>query len=349
MEPCSAASNLITLRPGEAYRTDIGLLARSPKTGEILLFVGFSDIDGTINDEHVPESKRIHTITPAVEAVRELQALGIPVGICTARAEGEAQMYAKAVGARGSVISENGACTTYPLGDRVTIGDMREIRECVAMIEAKIGRSVTSTIDLPRLEAVWREQCAARGSRGQSSLAPYNDDLGHDSLEALRLSAARGASAYLAGLTPHERSIAIAVAESQGFKPFGDLLHLISRRANKGVALEALCERLRGERVAVTSGSFTIGAVTIDRVAPIVFGNGENDLPLFSAAIERGGYGILVADPIKPSGFHFDICSNPPHPKTLRTEGAPFGHGMKASIPLLCEQLQRDYGVELQR
>ena len=349
MDPSAHTSQDLKLRPGDAYRSEVGLVARSPKTGETTLLLGFSDIDGTLNDEHVVESQRIHTIGPAVDAVRELQSYGIPVGICTARAHGEAELYARAVGASGIIIAENGASTAYPGGECVTIGDMRDIRECVVAIEESIGRSIVSTLDIASLEERWSRQCAARSTGQAIARESYNNDLGHDSREALRMSASRVASAYLSGLTPDERRIAVAVAESRGFKPFGDLLHLISRRADKGVALEALCERLQGEMVSLTTGRFAGASIRIDRVAPIVFGNGENDLPLFASAIERGGYGVLVADPVKPSGFHFDICTNAPHPQTLITHGAPFGHGMRAAVPLLCSHLKADYGIELRQ
>lgn len=336
----SDTSQHTTLRAGEAYASDRGVVFRSPKTQETCLLIGFSDIDGTINNEHVPESERLGTIGPARDGVALLQSLGVPVGICTARAQGEAQMYARAIGARGPVISENGACTVYPNGDIVTIGDMREIRQCVAVIEERIGRAVVSTLDLHALEARWAQQ--------QEMGLHVENDLGHATVEALRLSASREASAYLSGLNEYERSVAFAVAESFGFKPFGDLLHLISPRADKGVALDALCARYVGEEVSLYSKDGSVSNAVIDRVTPIVFGNGENDLALFSCAIERGGYGVLVADPVKPSGFHFDVNSKPPHPRTLITPGAPFGHGILAAIPKIVSQLKADYGIDVE-
>lgn len=310
---------------------------------------GLSDIDGTLNNEHLPESERIHSIGPAREAIETLQSLGILVGICTARAQGEAELYAGAVGARGTLISEDGACTTSPRGERVTIGDIREVRECVAVIEERLGRSLVSTLDREALEESWRTQVAAR-ENGQSLLLPaHENDLGHSTIEALRLSAARVASAYIGGLASDERAIAIGIAEAYGFRPFGALLHLITRRANKGVALDALCESFRDRPVSVLDGSGARKSVHIDRATPIVFGNGENDLPLFSSAIERGGYGVLVGDPVRAGGFHFNIQARPPHGKTIVTFGASCGHGMKAAIPELMSRVLDEYGIALGR
>jgi HAD superfamily hydrolase (TIGR01484 family) len=311
--------------------------------------LALSDIDGTLNNEHVPESERIHTIGPAREAIETLQRCGVPVGICTARAQGEAELYAEAVGARGWLISENGACTTSPQGERVTIGDMREIRECVTAIEARLGRPLVTTLDLHALEGSWRQQMAARREGREVFPPSHENDLGHSTVEALRVSAARVASAYISGLTLGERSIAIAIAEAYGFRPFGDLLHLINRRADKGVALDGLCESLRAQEVSARDASGVRKSVRIDRVTPIVFGNGENDLPLFASAIERGGYGVLVADPVRDCGFHFDIQKRPPHDKTVVTYGAPFGYGMKAALSVLAFRVRDEYGITLER
>ena len=80
-----------------------------------------------------------------------------------------------------------------------------------------------------------------------------------------------------------------------------------------------------------------------------MFGNGVNDLPLFASAIERGGYGVLVGDPVRDCGFHFDIQKRPPHRNTVLTYGAPFGHGMKAAIPVLISRVRNEYGIALER
>lgn len=347
MGPHGQISRVVALAPGELCRSEVGLVFRSPTTKQTCLMLGLSDIDGTLNNEHVLESERIHTISPAKEAVHALQSRGVTVGICTARAKGEAEMYAHAVGARGILISENGACTTYPDGKQVTIGDMREIQECIAAIEARLGRTLVSTLNPDALEERWFQQCVARKVRAASVVADPENDLGHATREALRLSASRGASAYISGLTPEERVVAIALAESYGFRPFGDLLHLINRRADKGIALDGLCEGFIGEELSVFDSNGGQKRVRIERVAPIVFGNGENDLPLFTSAIERGGYGVLVGDPVKPSGFHFDLNAQPPHPKTLITHGAAFGYGMRAAIFPLSSRIWDDYGISL--
>ena len=349
MDPCGHVSRVTSLAPGEVCQSDVGLVFRSPTTKETCLMLALSDIDGTLNNEHVPESERIHTIGPAREAIETLQRCGILVGICTARAQGEAELYAEAVGARGWLISENGACSTSPQGERMTIGDMREIRECVAAIEERLGRPLVTTLDREALEARWQKQVTARREGKDASSPIHENDLSHSTVEALRVSAARVASAYISGLALGERAIAIAIAEAYGFRPFGDLLHLIHRRADKGVALDGLCESFRGQEVSARDASGCRKSVRIDRVTPIVLGNGENDLPLFASAIERGGYGVLVGDPVRDCGFHFDIQKRPPHRNTVLTYGAPFGHGMKAAIPVLISRVRNEYGIALER
>lgn len=347
MDPRVQISREVPLTPGETYRSDEGLVFRSPKTNETCLMLGLSDIDGTLNNEHVTESERIYTVAPAGVAIARLQACGIPVGICTARAQGEAEMYARAVGARGVIISENGACSTYPGGERVTIGDMREIRECVSAIESRLGRSLVTSLDIEALEARWLEQERSREEGRGIGVPPYKNDLGHSTVEEVRMSAARIASAYISGLAPEERVVAVAIAEAYGFRPFGDLLHLINRRADKGIALDALCERFLAQDLVVFDEKGARRKANVDRVTPIVFGNGENDLPLFASAIERGGYGVLVADPVRDTGFHFSFHERPPPPKTLIMQGTPYGYGMKAAIPQIFSLIRDEYGIVL--
>lgn len=305
---------------GEAVAGPAGLRVRSPRTGQWLLVLALTDLDGTANDERVPEPARLATLGPARAAFARLHESGVATGICTARSLGEAREYRDALGIGGPIIAENGAVLVLPDGTCRRLGDAGPLAAVVAAISTTVGRPVPSSLDWPGLEAAWEAERQGR--------APVC--LGHESLAALRRAADRVASCFLVGLSPAEKEVATRLAAAAGLDAFGDLLHLVARPADKGLALGELLDTLRPSDSAV--------------VVPIVFGNGVNDLPLFARALRAGGAAVLVGDVASASGFHFDPVRHPVPAGTITVPGVSHGPAILRSLPRIADFFAGQYG-----
>ncbi|HTH46953.1 MAG TPA: HAD hydrolase family protein [Candidatus Limnocylindria bacterium] len=304
-----------------------GLLVKAPATGRWTLFCALTDLDGTANDERAPECGRISTIGAARDTFATLAGVGIVTGVCTARSFGEARQYREALGITGPIIAENGAVLALADGSRRAFGDLPQLALAIQKIAIAIGRPVLSSLDREGLEVAWQ-----RERRGESPVV-----LGHPDLTSLRRSAERFGSCYLVGLSEPERSLAIAVAEELGLGVFGDLLHLIPRGVNKGKTLAALAEALRDSVATAETGPVT--------VAPIVFGNGKNDLPLFQQALDAGGAAVLVGDALHASGYHSELPTKRIPAGTITVPGVSHGEAIRVSLPRLAEFLARRQGI----
>lgn len=316
------------LREGSAARTPDGLLAHPPGHRATVLVCALTDLDGTANDEHVAEHLRLDTIGPARETFALLEASGVVTGICTARSTGEARLYRRELGVTGPLISENGAVVTYPDGTRDVFGDLSTLAEAVHRIEARLGRPVPNSLDFEGLRAAWE-----RERRGECEVF-----LGHPDLDSLHIAAERSASCFLVGLTPAEKEIAADIAEGMNLSSFGHLLHLIARGADKGRALGALNDHLRSRP--------PVGGLRPEVIAQVVFGNGENDLPLFETALREGGTAVLVGDATTPGGFHFDSRRHAIPEGTIRFPGISHGHAIRRSLPHLRRFYRDRHGID---
>ena len=316
------------LSAGAAVRTPDGLLVRPPGSPATVLVCALTDLDGTANDEHVAEHLRLGTIGPAREAFALLADSGVVTGICTARSTGEARLYRRELGVTGPLISENGAVVTYPDGSRDVFGDLSTLAEAVRRIEARLGRHIPCSLDFDGLRAAWE-----RERRGESEAF-----LGHPDLDSLRLAAERSASCFLVGLSPAEKEIAAAVAGEMDLSSFGHLLHLIARGADKGHALAALNDHLRSRP--------PVDGLRPEIIAQVVFGNGENDLPLFATALREGGAAVLVGDATTPGGFHFDTDRHAIPAGTIRFPGISHGHAIRRSLPHLRRFYRERHGID---
>lgn len=314
-------------RQGEAVHSEHGLLVRSPRTGVGLLITALTDLDGTVNDEHEPEFRRLDTIGPAREAFGVLAACGVGVGICTARSTGEALRYRTALNVSGPIIAENGAVVLLTDGTRRLMGDPGPLRAAVDRIQRRVGRRFPHSLDWAGLEEAWE-----RERRGESAVF-----LGHPDREALRLAADRYASCFLVGLDPAEKRLAAGVACEMGLSCFGELLHLIPSGVGKGAALDLLNGLLVRLPVATPWRP--------DTVVPIVFGNGENDLPLFAKAIQGGGAAVLVGDARSATGFHLDTRAHPVPEGTIKIPRISHGYAIRKSLPLLADFLATRHGI----
>lgn len=305
-----------------------GLLVKSPATGQWTLFFALTDLDGTANDERAPEQERISTIGPAREAFATLALTGIPTGVCTARSFGEARQYREALGITGPLIAENGAVASLADGSLGALGDSSQLAPIIAKIAAAVGRPILNSLDTQGLINAWQ-----REQSGEAAVL-----LGHPDLESLIRSAERRGSCYLIGLDAKEREVAITVAEMFGLSAFGDLLHLIPAGVDKGMALDSLLESLRRSSATVATGPVA--------GAPIVFGNGKNDLPLFQRALDAGGAAVLVGDASHPSGYHPELPTDQIPTGTLTLPGLSHGHAIQASLPCLARFLAHRHGIQ---
>lgn len=314
-------------RRGAAAKCADGLLVHSPKTGTLVLVCALTDLDGTANDEHVAERDRLATILPAKEAFATLARSGIVTGICTARSTGEARHYQGYLGTTGPVISENGAVISLADGSQRILGDLAKLKATIREITHALGRPIPNSLDAAGLEAAWEKE-----RRGESP--PF---LGHADRESLRRAADRRASCFLVGLSPREKEAVAELAGRRGLTCFGDLLHLVPKGVDKGRAFAALNDDLL-HRSAQPGWQPSV-------VSQIVFGNGENDLPLFEQALATGGWAVLVGDATKPQGFHFDIGKQRVPKGTITLPGVSHGQAILQSLPTLRVFFARQYGI----
>ena len=85
------------------------------------------DIDGTLTDAN----KRLHV--GAVEALRALEAAGIPVVICTGNTRPIAYGLWRFIGLSGPLVCENGGVLWYPNGEVVLRAQGSEAAACVCV------------------------------------------------------------------------------------------------------------------------------------------------------------------------------------------------------------------------
>lgn len=315
------------LRTGAAVKGPDGLLLRSPRTGKRVLVCALTDLDGTANDEHAVERDRLATIQPARKAFAILAQSGIVTGICTARSTGEALHYRRQLGITGPLISENGAVIRFADGSQTVLGELQLLREAVGRISRLLGRTVPNSLDYAGLVAAWEQELRGHGPTL----------LGHPDAIALRRAADRRGSCFLVGLSPQEKEAVTALAGEMGLTCFGELLHLIPPGVDKGKAFQALHDHLLG--LPAESGGCP------ETVAQIVFGNGENDLPLFRQALRAGGCAVLVGDATSPTGFYFDTSRLRVPRGTIALKGLSHGHAILQSLPRLKAFFARRYGV----
>ena len=307
--------------------------------GELALVAAFTDLDGTANDETLPEADRLGSVGPAKDGFRELQSrYGIVCGPITGRSAGEAQLYARHLGIDGPVICEDGAVVLLPAGtdeneghgfEVITSGDMRAV--------------ILSNVDCNAIDrflvAVGREiDRAAEGAPALISTFSSPDllqrHLGHADIAAATLSARRLASAYVVRPTAIQLATLKRRAAAWGMRTFSDEVpHIVGADVNKGLALRAVCRNAH---------AFFDVPARVRRVIPIVFGNAENDIPMFQHANDLGGIGVMVGRPQRSPGFWVDEKAIPPF--VLKTS-EPFGHGISSAIPRALRILSNRYGT----
>lgn len=285
------------------------LIVDHPQRGRLLVTAHW-DIDGTVNNESLPESQRMATVHDARQAVGALAAMGIFSGPISARSHGECQAYHAALEAGGCIIAEDGAVLE-------TIGMPASASPGICVL----SRSTRSDI----------VRCIERTSMGlgrplESSLTASPDRIaeviGHGDVRAATLSADRRASAFLLNVRDDERPVIDRYARSHNLRTFGTPLHLLPMDVSKGKALlhlDGLIERTQDD---------------LRGIFPIVFGNSTNDASALKQAVALGGIAALVA---QRSGGYAVAAEDVPT-ETIMTS-APDGAGMLEALVLIRERL----------
>lgn len=296
-----------------------------------LIVIAFSDLDGTANDETVPEDKRLSTITPARQALQRLEGHRIFAGINTARSFGEANKYKGELGINGPVICEDGAVVALPSGI-----DPDHARKIGAVEHGGELAVVLSNVKKATILSIFSDaqrNCLSSSIINTLTSSPeeIKSTVGHSSLEEARLSADRLASAYFVA-DESERQILDAEAKKNGARTFGDLTHVIGADAHKGNALRYL-----------DMHASLVFPYDVQGILPIAFGNGINDIPFMEACRDtNGGIGILVG---RPGGGYFVDESK--IPEFVIKAKSPFGHGMEETLPQVFSQLNSRFQLNL--
>lgn len=90
------------------------------------------DIDGTLTDAN----KRLHV--GAIEALRDLEAAGIPVVICTGNTRPIAYGLWRFIGLSGPLVCENGGVLWYPNGDVVLRAEGKEAEDACRWVAERL-------------------------------------------------------------------------------------------------------------------------------------------------------------------------------------------------------------------
>ena len=296
------------------------------REGRKLAVMAFSDIDGTITNEGLPDRERIDSIGPAKEGIGLLEAKGIPVGLITARSLGEAEVYQKAIGNKGITICEDGAVILLP-PHAIDKRDKKEISEQMRLIEHN-GSAVIllSAADSPAIEnflAFTEEEAAKRGSQPQPSPERPTP---HASFANVNMD--RIGSVYADNTTEIQREVIHEYASSRNIRYFGrpQYLHLVGADAHKGTALQFINDNFQ---------LFMPHDSEVDGILPVVFGNNENDLVLFEKAREMNGLGVLV----KNIRGGYSVPEDKIDDSIIKAT-QPYGHGITEAIPQIIAELK---------
>ncbi|MBI3485470.1 HAD hydrolase family protein [Candidatus Daviesbacteria bacterium] len=298
------------------------------REGKRFAVTAFTDLDGTANDETLPESERLATIEPAREAIAELEKRKIPAGIVSGRSFGEALLYQNALKGHGFIICEDGAVVVLPnlgldLTSEASLGSRYHLTEHEGRRALVLSKIDTATIG-KFLSVVGLRSDAV--TTIYSSPEQIQQVVGHPTSLAARLSADRLASAYIAQASPEQLQRVTAMAPEFGIRTFGVPLHLIGTDADKGEALQVISDNV---------SIFFPNRGQLAGIIPVVFGNNVNDIKLIQRAETMGGVGVLVGHPM---GGYF--VPEDQIPQTTIKATKPYGLGMREAIPQVLERLK---------
>ncbi|MGH7203336.1 MAG: HAD hydrolase family protein [Candidatus Levyibacteriota bacterium] len=307
------------------------------RNGLRLAVVAFSDIDGTINDESLPEKERLNSIAPAKEGLISLEAHGIPVGLITARSFGETQVYQKALGNKGFTICEDGAVVVLH-SSTITEANKNNLSKHMKLVkhngEFAVLLSKVDTAKIKEFLTTIINQAAQQGSQ-QTLLSTCTStpevllkDIPYETLTDAKRSRDRIGSAYVRNTSAIQREIMHSLAPSWGMRVFGEPqhMHIIGKDAHKGNALQFINDNIK---------LFLSQSTEVDNMLPVVFGNNVNDVPLFKQAHDMNGIAVLV----KNAKGGYSVPEKEIEPYILKAQ-QPFGYGIAEVIPQVLKNLQ---------
>jgi predicted mannosyl-3-phosphoglycerate phosphatase (HAD superfamily) len=293
-------------------------------------YIVLSDIDGTAVDETLPERRRLsESSQPAAETFRRFASeLQVATGLCTARAASEALKYGARLNALSApAIAEDGGVILLPkewgdIGQLAMrfdpvpgVRSLREIEGHVAVLttDDPMGR-IHRTLE--RFDPM-----STFVTSLSSAEQLLDSSIGYDTVESAELARGRLASAFIELSDEEAKSDLVRRAAGEGLRVFGltHLPHLIPQDVSKGSALRVLRDMYH--------------ALHGRELRPIVFGNNENDLPMFDVAHEMGGAGIIVEHP--SGGF---LVQTGDH--VIKAHGA-FGHGISSSFDIVSALIKK--------
>lgn len=343
-----------------------------PKRGELRV-LGFTDIDGTAQNEELPERERIGSITPAVDCIARCQAKGVEVGIVTGRSFGETLRYASALGCRGPLICEDGAVLVLPeaaiatrerwpsgLEKALSRHDDRWVLRLSSitpqvlnaivadtnarLVKAGLEPFLSSLELMPCLEhATISDRVDAAKRTGFCQEAMHT--IGYERVEDLLDAAHRLSTCFLLSSDygtydqskgmDERRLMLRAVALEHGVEVFAPRLpHLRGSDASKLAPLMLL-----NQHASLFFGRETSG------ILPLVWGNNDNDVKLMRNISALDGLGVVVGHPDKAKG-HYVQVADVQSPDVYVAEGHS-GYGMVEGLAFIRDTLAQRFGLVL--
>jgi len=277
-----------------------------PRRTERPRTVIFTDLDGTLLDLRTGSWK------PAEPTLRELQARGVPVVLCSAKTRAEILPLREELGIADPFLVENGGALYIPKGyfsfavphdrefedwDVLELGlPYAEIRRRIQTIRRELGIRFSGFGDLSA-EEVAGLTGLSREEAERAKAREYDETL------------------LLGGLSPGERDRVLRALERAGLRwtHGGVFYHALGARTDKGKAVRALIDLYRREHGEV----FSVG-----------MGDSRNDEPLLRAV----DLPVLVQ---KPDGTWEDLSPSPP--RLRRVEGVG-PEGWRRAVERLLDQ-----------
>lgn len=305
------------------------------KHGEKLAVVAFTDLDGTVNNQELPEKDRLTTINPAKEAIEELQKHGIPVGIVTARSFGETVLYKDSLGAKGFTIVEDGAVIILPQKIREDIKMLAQKKHMVSHDQQTA--LILSKVELPMIKDFLNyisEQLSKKNlphnltSTCTSTPETLKEVIQYQTIDDAMRAMDRLASAFVRDATEAQYNIIVEHTDSWNLRITGNPhhAHILGKDADKGSAIQFINDNIN---------LFLPTAKNVVGILPIVFGNDYNDLRVFDKAHAMGGIGVLV----KNSEGYYRVQDEDIASYIMKTEEA-HGYGMKEALKKIFKKLE---------
>ncbi len=255
-----------------------------------------SDVDGTLMDHS-------YDLTPAIETIKLLQELSIPVILCTSKTAAEVRVIRKELNLTDPYIVENGGAiygeSLTKVGGKIILGEKYEVLEnilnCISNEIKYYLRPLNNISD--------QEATALTGLKGHS-------------LELMR-----DRHWSMPFLNPPENKVEEINVCCKRFNVEifrgNRMSHMLSINSNKGKAIEALKEYSNNPYIKI-----------------IGLGDSPNDLPL----LLKSDYKIVIPSPSGPNFKLLDKLTD--HNFTLASE--PNGYGWRSEINKIINKLVFD-------